>query len=264
MNDHKPIETYKQDDYDCTIMAKTLHAAERASRNSSFNQSPEAMQTLLILDILNLCFSDIPDEIAHEKFKCLQARGWTPRFQFVNTNYLKNSDSFVAEYNYCKEQLSDDVLLNSVANNMEYLEKFLEDDESIEVEKRDKLDRFAMCLMQNGWFLITQEPWYVNSQKLDNIIRFIPRGRWQPISQNETKVNYYDPNKIIKENNKIRFKILSLPKDISDPTVVILMTEIDCKEKLYREAPNRNLKDKEWQKIPPASHGEFYYQRLCN
>lgn len=263
MNEHKPIESLKQDNYDCSIMAKTLYAAERARTNSSFNHSTEAMQTLVMIDIMNLCFGNIPNEIDNERFKCLQARGWTPRVQFVNTNYLKSSDSFVTEYNYCKKQLSDDALLNSVANDMNYFEKFLEDDETIDVEKREKMDSFAMCLMQNGWFLITQEPWYVDSQKLENIIRFIPRGRWEIISQGDKIINYYDPSKAIKENDKIRFKIISIPKDSSDPRVAMQMTEIDCKDRMFRESQNRSLKDKKWQRIPQGSHGEVYYQKLC-
>ena len=258
INDHKPIEMFKQDDYDCTIMAKTLDAAQRASINS--NQPPE---TLIILDIWNLAFNKMPNAIDFERFKCLQARGWIPRIQFVNTNYSKSSDDFFSEFNYCKAKLSDDVLLNSVVNNMDYLEKFLEDDESIEIEKREKMDNFAACLMQNGWILITQEPWYVNGQQLDYKIPFIPKGRWQPISEDEKMIHCYDPNKIIKDQYKIRFTILSVPKDISDRRIGLLFSEIDCKERMFRESQNRSLKDKVWQHIPPKSHGEVYYQKLC-
>jgi hypothetical protein len=260
--DAKTIEKMKRDSYDCSAVSKILYNSEQAKRYSA-SASDDYRSTLIFLDVLNLVYSEIPDSIEVEYNKCMESKGWYPKFQFINTNYLKSSDKFDDAFEICRTELNDDALLLSVMSDQSYIEKFLEDDASIEVYKKEKMDLFAVCLIKNGWWLITQPPWYVKSQKLNNIVRFIPRGKWSVISSDEKYNMFCDHNKIIKNGDVIAMKILKVPKIDSDPQVGIFNVEIDCKVHAFRESSSRRFLDIPWSLIQAGTHVDIWHNKLC-
>jgi len=130
----------------------------------------------------------------------------------------------------------------------------LDDDPKIDVPLRESVDNFVWCLAQNGWLIIMQpQPhWFFDGQNVSKPPRFIPRGDWKLIANNQDYVFFINvkwQHKI--DENIIRTKLMVTKKDEMNPTTSGFYDDINCRDNTYRESKHRKVENEPWKVILP-------------
>lgn len=243
-------------------------AAGRGGRSTGRNITSEAVAGVdPALWVLSLPFTAIDygdDDFGKDKWECLASQGWEPLYQFVGVSAAGGDEGFRKAVERCGPELKNFNLLERLTRDEKFVNGLISDDPNVDVEDKEDVDRFASCLKDKGWSMVTRPPWYFDGQKVTEIEPRIPKGNWELLFSLKEAELYYD-SKLATwlRPDVIRVKLLRIQKDGSRHQFSTRLFEADCASRKYRESLTRRIEAGAWVDIGQGTDEQGVYAAFC-